>query len=68
MHLRVTSHWLWTWRVWEKVKSGLMGRALVDIGLHMLMVTAMAAVMLGHFDHQSVSLVVANQPKDGNYP
>ncbi|KAE8695147.1 Beta-galactosidase 5 [Hibiscus syriacus] len=62
---QVMSHWLWTWGVWEKVKSGLMGRALVDIGMRMLTVTAMAVIMRERFEHPSVSLVVENQPKDG---
>lgn len=42
-----------------------MGRVLADTGLHMLMETAVVAIMLGHTDLLSVSLVVANQPKDG---
>lgn len=30
-------------------------------------VTAVHVIMLGHTDRQIVKLVVANQPKDGNY-
>ena len=67
MLLKEMNHWLWTWREWERVKYGLMGRALEDIGPPLLLVIATAATMLGSSDLQSASLVVANQPKDGNY-
>lgn len=67
MHLKGMSHWLWTWRVWEKVKYGLMVRALEDIGLHTPMVTAMAAVIPEPLNPISASLVVASQLRDGNF-
>lgn len=67
MHLKEMNPWPWTWRVWGKVKYGLMGRALGDTGLHMLVVTATGAIMLEGIDLQSVSLVVANPPRNGNF-
>ncbi|KAK9287542.1 hypothetical protein L1049_015963 [Liquidambar formosana] len=48
-----------------RVKYGSMGRVLGDIGLLMLMVIAMGAVILAHFDLQSANLVVVNQLNDG---
>ncbi|KAM7516183.1 hypothetical protein LguiA_005766 [Lonicera macranthoides] len=53
-------------QVWGKVKSGLMVRALVDIGQHMPLVTATVAVTLECSGLQNVKLAVANQPSDGN--
>lgn len=67
MLLKETSLWHWTWRVWVKVKYGLMGRVLEDTGLPQLLVIAMTAAMLAHSDLQSASLVVANQLSDGKY-
>lgn len=67
MHPQEMNHWPWTWRAWGKVKYGLTARVLGDTGPHMLMVIAMDVVMLEHFDLQSVSLVVAKPPNDGNY-
>ena len=58
--------WPWTWMVWGKDKYGLMGRALGDTGLPMLVVIVTDAVILEHLDLQSVSLVVANPPSNGN--
>lgn len=66
VHQKEMNPWPWTWRVWAKAKYGLMGRALGDIGLHMLAVIAMDAVMLEHIDLQSVSLVVGSPPNVGN--
>ncbi|KAJ1377176.1 P-loop containing nucleoside triphosphate hydrolase [Sesbania bispinosa] len=40
-------------------------RLLEDTRLLLLLVIAMAATMPVHLDHQSASLVVANQPRDG---
>lgn len=61
------NHWPWTWRAWERVKYGLMDKALGDIGLHMLAVIAMGAVMPEHLNRRSVSLVVASPPNNGNF-
>lgn len=55
MLLKGRSHWPWTWREWEKVKYGLMGRVLEDTGQYMLVVIAVAATMLQHFGLPSVS-------------
>lgn len=65
MHLGEVNHWLWIWEVWARVKYGLMGRALEDIGLLLQAETAIIVIMLGHTEHQSVKLVVANQPSAG---
>ncbi|XP_028090308.1 uncharacterized protein LOC114290574 [Camellia sinensis] len=47
MHLTETSLWLWTWGVWEKVKYGLMVRALEDIGQRSQLVIAMDMGSMG---------------------
>lgn len=43
-----------------------MAKVLEDIGLRMQLVIATDAVILGRSDLQSVKLVVANQPSNGN--
>lgn len=55
MLLKERSHWPWTWREWEKVKYGLMGRVSEDTGQHMLVVIAVTATTLQHLGLQSVS-------------
>lgn len=67
MPLKEMNRWHLIWRVWVKVKYGLMGRVLEDTGLLLLLVIAMTAATVGHLDLQSASLVVANQLSDGNY-
>lgn len=68
MHLGEMNHWLWIWEVWARVKCGLTGRALEDIGLLLQMEIAIIVVMLGHTERQNVKLVVANLPSAGeNY-
>jgi len=64
MNPKEVSHWLWTWREWEKAKYGLMGRVLGDIGQHLRMVIAMGAVMLEGLGLQSVNWVAANPHND----
>ena len=66
MHLREMSHWHWTWKVWERVKSGLTGKVSEDIGQIMLLVNVRVAAILGDSNHPSVKLDAENQRKDGN--
>lgn len=66
MHQKEMTPWHWTWVAWERVKYGSMGIALEDIGLLLLMETAVDAVILLHSGLQDAKLVAASQLKNGN--
>ena len=64
MHLKETSHLLWTWKEWEKVRYGWTVRALVDTGRHLQPVTVIIAATQEHTNQTSACPGVVSLHRD----